>query len=172
MKHFIKLATLAIAMFTFSITSANAAPEMKKMGVVYPSKIMAETAQRDKIIAKLQQEFKKRSDELQALQFQINKSNKKLSRDTEMMSPNEISILKRDVEVKIFEYKLKLKAFEDDNRRRQAEEQQAVVQKLGKVINSVAKKGGYDLVLNGDQIVYAKPGFDISDIVIKEISKK
>jgi outer membrane protein len=80
--------------------------------------------------------------------------------------------MKRQVEVKVSEYKLKRKAFEEDNRRRQGEEQQKALIVLRDVINNIAAQDDYDIILNGEQIVFSKTTLDISDRVIKEISKK
>ena len=72
----------------------------------------------------------------------------------------------------VSEYKLKGKAFEEDQRRRQGEEQQKTLALVRDVINKLAKDDGYDLILNGEQIVFTKPELDISDKVIQEISTK
>lgn len=170
MKTFFKVVTLAVAMV--SVSTVNAAQESKKIAVVFPTKIMKQSPQREKTMKKLENEFKGRYEDLQALEKEITKIEKTLDRDAELMSASKVTGLKRKVEVKLSEYKLKRKAFEEDNRRRQGEEQQKALIQVREVINAVALKGGYDLILNGEQIVYSKPALDISDIIIKEISKK
>lgn len=170
MKKFFKVATLAVAMV--SLSTANAAQETKKIGVVFPTKIMQQSPQREQTIKKLESEFKGRYEDLQALEKEITKIESTLERDAELMAAAEVTTLKRKIEVKLSEYKLKRKAFEEDNRRRQGEEQQKAMLMVRDVINAVAKKEGYDLILNGEQIVFSKTELDISDIVIKEISKK
>ena len=170
MKTFFKVVTLAVAMVSVSV--ANSAQAAQKIGVVFPSKIMKESPQREKIIKKLEGEFKGRYDELQELEKGIKKIETTLKRDAELMNDSDVTSLQRKGEVKMSEYKLKRKAFEEDNRRRQGEEQQKALLIVKDVIDAVAKKGGYDLILNGEQIVFAKPALDISDVVIKEISKR
>ncbi|MEH6453989.1 MAG: OmpH family outer membrane protein, partial [Psychromonas sp.] len=90
----------------------------------------------------------------------------------ELMKASDVTKLQRQAEVKVSEYKLKRKAFEEDNRRRQGEEQQKALKLVKEVIDKVAAKGKYDLILNAEQVVFAKPGIDISDAVIKEMSKR
>ncbi len=169
MKTFLKVATLAVAMISASATSAA---ETQKIGVVFPSKIMKESPQRDRIIKKLEAEFKARYEALQALEKEITKLEKGLKRDAELMNNDEVTAMQRKVEVKLSEYKLNRKAFEEDNRRRQGEEQQKALIVVRSVIDTIAKEQGYDIILNGEQIIFAKPGYDISDIIIEEISKK
>jgi len=170
MKAFFKVVSLAVTLVCVSYM--NAAQAAQKIGVVYPSKIMQESPQRDKIIKKLENEFKGRYQALQALEAEINKLDKTLKRDAELLSKEKVTDMKRQAEVKVSEYQLKRKAFEEDNRRRQGEEQQKALVVLRDVINKIAKKDGYDIILNGEQIVFAKPAMDISERVIKEISKK
>jgi len=170
MKTFFKVVTLAAAIV--SVSMVNAAQVSSKVGVVFPNKIMKQSPQREKTIKKLENEFKGRYEDLQMLEKDITKIETTLKRDAELMSADKITTLKRKVEVKLSEYKLKRKAFEEDNRRRQGEEQQKALIQIREVINAEALKGGYDLILNGEQIVYSKPALDISDIIIKEISKK
>ncbi|PKG39914.1 OmpH family outer membrane protein [Psychromonas sp. Urea-02u-13] len=169
MKTFLKAATLAVAMI--SVPAVNAA-EVQKVGVVFPSKIMKESPQRERIIKKLEAEFKARYEALQSLEKEITKLEKSLKRDAELMNNDEVTAMQRKVEVKLSEYKLNRKAFEEDNRRRQGEEQQKALVVVRDVIDAVAKEQGYDIILNGEQIVFAKPAYDISDVVIEEISKK
>lgn len=170
MKGFFKVVTLAVALVAVPYT--NAAQAAQKIAVVYPSKIMQESPQREKIIKKLEKEFKGRYQALQALEGQIKKLEKTLQRDAELLGKDKVTDMERQVEVKVSEYKLKRKAFEEDNRRRQGEEQQKALLVLREVINAVAAKDGYDIILNGEQIVFSKATLDISERVIKEISKK
>ncbi|HEY5715822.1 MAG TPA: OmpH family outer membrane protein [Psychromonas sp.] len=170
MKTFFKVVSLAVTLV--SVSYLNAAQAAQKIAVVYPSKIMQESPQRDKIIKKLESEFKSRYQDLQVLENEITKLEKTLKRDAELMGKDKATEMKRQAEVKLSEYNLKRKAFEEDNRRRQAEEQQKAVALLRDVVDQIAAKEGYDLILNGEQIVFAKTALDISDRVIKEISKK
>ncbi|AGH81978.1 outer membrane chaperone Skp [Psychromonas sp. CNPT3] len=169
MKGLFKVMMLSVAILA---TSSVFAADAQKIGVVYPSKIMKESPQRARIIKKLESEFKGRYQALQALEKKITKYETTLKRDSELMKPAEVTAIQRKIQVKMSEYKINRKAFEEDNRRRQGEEQQKALIVVRDVINSVAKKGHYDLILNGEQIIFATPAYDISDLVIQEISKK
>ena len=169
MKTFLKAATLAVAMMSVSAVSVA---ETQKIGVVFPSKIMKESPQRERIIKKLEAEFKPRYEALQKLEKEITDLEQKLKRDGELMDKSAITAMKREAEVKLSEYKLNRKAFEEDNRRRQGEEQQKALIVVRNVIDAIAKQDNYDIILNGEQIVFAKPDYDISDLIIEEISKQ
>ena len=169
MKTFFKAVTLAVAMI--SVPMANAA-DAQKIGVVSVAKIMKESPQLDSIIKKLDAEFKVRYEAIQALGEEINKIETTLKRDGELMSANDVADLQRKREVKVSEYQITSKAFQEDSRRRQAEEQQKAMLVVREVIQEVAKNQGFDIILNGEQVVFVKPAIDISDIIIEEISKK
>lgn len=170
MKSFFKAVTLAVTLVFVPYT--NAAQAEQKIAVIYPSKIMQESPQRNKIIKKLEDEFKGRYQALQLLESEIKDLEKTLKRDGELLGKDKVTAMKRQAEVKVSEYKLKRKAFEEDNSRRQGEEQQKALVVLRDVINKIAAQDDYDIILNGEQIVFSKPALDISDRVIKEISKK
>ncbi|TEW51590.1 OmpH family outer membrane protein [Psychromonas algicola] len=169
MKIFFKIITLAAIAASMSVAQAA---EIQKIGVVFPSKVMSQSPQRARMIKKLEAEFKDRYTELQTLGQSIKDIEEKIKRDGELLSTEERTALQRQHQVKVSEYKLKGKAFEEDQRRRQGEEQQKTLTLVREVINNLAKEGGYDLILNGEQIVFTKPELDISDKVIQEISTK
>lgn len=168
MKTLFKVLTLAAMV---SVTTVNAA-EAQKIGIVFPSKVMQESPQRERIVKKLESEFKGRYKALQTRETKIQNLEKKIKKDGELLSSKELTALQRKIEVQISEYKLDRKAFEEDNRRRQGEEQQKILVIMRNAIDSVAKQGGYDIILNGEQTVFSKPALDISDKVIKQISNK
>lgn len=170
MKTFFKVVTLAVVMASSSV--ANAVPQIQKLAVVFPSKIMQQSPKLEQIKKKLSEEFKARIEALKKMEKEINKIEEKLKRDSALMADSDVITLQRKMEVELSEYKLKRKAFEEDKRRRQREEQQKAFIQISEVIDAVAIKEGFDIVLNGEQIVFSKPELDISDIVIKEISKK
>ena len=108
MKTFLKVITLTAAMVSISAVQAE---EAQKIGVVYPSKIMQESPQRDRIIKKLEAEFKDRYTELQSIEKEIKSLETKIKQDGELLSNNELTTLQRKIEVKVSEYKLNRKAF-------------------------------------------------------------
>ena len=133
---------------------------------------MKESPQRERSVKKLDKEFKSRYKKIQSLEKSIKKLADKLKRDAELLSKSDYTKMKRDYEVKVSDYKLKRAAFEEDSRQRQGEEQRKTLKLLNQIIEAIAKKEGYDMILNGEQMIFAKEKYDISDQVIKEMSKK
>ena len=169
MKIFLKIMTLLTVMVL--MPNVHAATT-QKIGVVFPTKVMSESPQRASIIKKLEIEFKDRYVVLQSLGKSIQALEAKIKQDGELLSTEERTALQRQIQVKVSEYKLKRKAFEEDNRRRQGEEQAKIAAIVRDVISEIAKKDNYDLILNGEQVIFSKPAFDISGQVIQKISTK
>ncbi|WP_232800439.1 OmpH family outer membrane protein [Motilimonas sp. E26] len=169
MKQLIKAVSLSLALVAGSFSSAALAAE--KIAVVFPAEIFQQLPQKDQIIEKLKKEFQPRINEMKSLENKIKAKQEKEKRDAELMSNDNKTKLSREIQSLVSEYQLKLKAFEEDNRRRQGEEQNKMREKVVKAIDAVAKREGYDLVLNGEAAIFAKPSLDISKKVIAEIGK-
>jgi len=169
MKTFFKVITLAAAMASISTVQAA---DVQKIGVVFPSKVMQESPQRDRTIKKLESEFKSRYEKLQASEKEIKNLENKIKKDHELLSKKDLTELQRKIESKVSDYKLTRKAYAEDRQRRLREEQQKETSAFLDVIDAVAKEGKYDLILNGEQSLFVKPELDISNKVIQKFSTK
>ncbi len=160
-----------ITMVLMAGTFATAAEAAQKIAVVFPAEVFQQLPQRDQIIKTLKKEFQPRVNELQKLEKKIKGIQEKQQRDAALLSGKEKTKMARDIESFMSDYQLKRKAFEEDNRRRQGEEQNKLRTKVMKAIDAVAKKEGYDLVVNGEGVLFAKPDVDISSKVVDQVSK-
>ncbi len=165
MKKFLKATTLAL-MLGSSFTAAAAG-----YAVVDTAKILQQLPQREAIGKKLSQEFQPRAAELNKLQKQLVELNQKRQRDAALMTPQESTDLIRKLEQLDAQLKLKGKAFKEDQQRRGQEENNKLILLLQKAVETVAKRGGYDIVLARQAALYVTPERDISDKVIEELSK-
>ncbi|RJG49071.1 OmpH family outer membrane protein [Motilimonas pumila] len=170
MKKLFKAASLSLALIAGSFSSVAMAAD--KIAVVFPNEIFQQMPQKDQIINKLKKEFQPRINEMKSLEKKIKSKQEKEKRDGALMSDKDKTKLSREIQSLVADYQLKLKAFEEDNRRRQAEEQNKMREKVVKAIEAIAKREGYDLVVNGEAAVFAKPSLNISDKVVAEIGKR
>lgn len=169
MKQLLKAAGLSLALIAGTFSSAAMASE--KIVVVFPAEIFQQLPQKDQVVNQLKKEFQPRINELKALEGKIKSKREKYQRDAELMKEADRTKLERELDSLGADYQLKAKAFEEDNRRRQGEEQNKIREKVMKAIDAVAKREGYDIVLNGETTVFVKPTLDISKDVIAEIGK-
>ena len=87
------------------------------------------------------------------------------------MSADERTKMQRKLAELQADYNLKGQALQEDQRRRFSEEQKKVLEKIQTAVDGIAKSQGYDLVLNGQAVVYGSDKVDISSQVIQQVSK-
>ncbi len=165
MNKWIKAASLGLILSTASV----AAHASQKVGYVIINAVMQELAESSDVSGRLQNEFKDRIGELQALEKRVQPMIEKLNRDGELMTQDERRKVEREIQSIEADYKLKAQALQEDQRRRGAEEEQQMVVKLRAAIEKVAEKEGYDLVVDANAVLYSDDAHDLSDKVIKAL---
>ncbi|MCW8331342.1 OmpH family outer membrane protein [Photobacterium sp. SDRW27] len=168
MKQWIKAASLSLVILSSSMY-AHAAEAAQKVGYVATSQAMAQLAKRYNVAEKLRGEFKDRIDELRGIESRMKTKVDKMKRDGELMSSSERTKLQREMASLESNYKLKAKALQEDQRRRGAEEEQKLVQKIRQAIQDVAKREGYDIIVDANAVLYASPKDDLSSKVISAV---
>jgi outer membrane protein len=164
----IKAAGLGLLVMTSSFF-ANAAEAAQKIGYVNTAQVFQALPQREVVAQKLQDEFKDKSAELQAIQAKGKSKVEKLKRDGELMSQDDIDKLRLEIGQLENELKLKAQSFEKLRQRRQAEEEQKLFKTIQDAINKVAEKKGFDMVLEQQAVRFSKPENDISKAVIDSL---
>ncbi len=133
--------------------------------------VFEQLPQREQISNALKTEFGDRMAEVQKLQEDLRGLLEKQQRDAALMSETQKTELVRKMESLKADYQLKGKALDEDLRRRQGEEQNKLLVKVQKAINTIAEKEKYDMVLQRGAVVYVKPAADISSKVVEALSK-
>jgi len=141
-----------------------------KIGFVNSARVLQEAPQAEQARVKLQSEFEPRDKKILSMQKALKKLEDKMNRDAAAMSEsvkkkNERNILamKRDV-------KRAQEEFNEDLNLRRNEELNTLQQKVYDAIVSLAKDESYDVIL-GDSVMFASKRVDITDKVIKRLSK-
>ena len=169
MNKALQVASLALAMMA-SGYSAQAAAETK-IAVVNVARILHEIPQSKAIESQLKAEFSGRISEMQRLESEGQSLAAKLKKDESFMSADERTKLQRRLAELQADFNLKGQALQEDQRRRFGEEQKKVFDKVQTAIDAIAKSQGYDLVLNGQAVVFGDGKLDITDQVIQQVSK-
>ncbi len=171
MKKMMKAAGLGLVILSSSLvaTAANAA---QKIGYLNTAMVFQNLPQREVIAKKLHDEFKDKTDELDAIKAKAQKKIEKLKRNAALMTDADKNALTQEIRDLESDYKDKGRALEKASSRREAEERQKLLQKIDKATKVIAKKDGYDLIVDVHTLVYAKPDYDISKAVIAEIAKE
>jgi outer membrane protein len=163
-----KAAGLGLVVLTSSLF-AHAAEAAQKIGYVNTIQVFQELPQREAVLQKLQEEFKDKAAELQAIQAEAAKKMEKLQRDGELLGTEEIEKLRIEIGQLDSNYKIKGQALEKASQRRESEEKQKLFKLIQDAVKTVAEKEGYDIIIDIQAVGYAKPEFDISESVIQSL---
>jgi len=148
---------------------ANAAEAAQKIGYINTAQVFQALPQREVVLQKMQEEFKDKAAELQAIQADAKTKIEKLKRDGQLMGQDEVEKLRIEIGQLDSKYKIKAQALEQASARREAEEKQKLFKVIQDAVKKVAEKEGYDIVLDTSSMQYGKPEHNLSEKVIKAI---
>lgn len=158
----------AAALFAGCCLASGALAEgVQKLGFIDTERVYRESKQAQRIQADLQKEFGARQAKLQKMQEDGEALEKSLTSGKMSRSEREAALKQLGGIVQEFRFE-QAKLLEDYNLRRN-EEFAALQQNANRVIVDLAKKEGYDLIIQ--EAVYVTGKFDITDQVIKQLNK-
>lgn len=167
----LKRALLAVsAVVLMTVFSAPQAAEYK-IGFVEVARILAQAPQIAAIRDKLKKEFSRRDEELLAQGKEIKALSDQLSKDGKVMSESEAARLEKDILARRRKLKNAQTAFQEDLNLRQNEELQKIRKQIAEIIQTIAKDGGYDLVLESG-VVFASDRANITDQILDRMKKE
>ena len=137
--------------------SASAVAADFKIGLVSPARILAESAPAVAAQEKLKTYFKKREDELNRDIRDFRTRAQKFEKDAPVMTDSERDIARRQ------------RALVEERNQRANEESQIILQRANRIIQDIAKKQKYDLIIQ--DAIWVSPKVDITEQVIKELNK-
>lgn len=159
--------TLAAALL---LASASTYANELKIGFVSTERIFREAAPAVRALKKLEKEFANRDAELQKLAKQGKDLQTSLEKDGVTMSESdrrnkegELARVNRDLQ-------RMQREFREDLNLRKNEELAQVLERANKVIQEIAEKEKYDLILQ--EAVFRSPRIDITEKVIKALADK
>ncbi|AUH01787.1 molecular chaperone Skp [Pectobacteriaceae bacterium CE70] len=139
-----------------------------KIAIVNISSIFQQLPQRETVAKQLENEFKGRASELQAMERDLQGKMQKLQRDGSTMKASDRSKMEKAIMAQRKEFSTKAQAFDQDNRRRQVEERNKILSRIQDAVKAVAKKQGYDIVIDANAIAYADNAKDITADVLTQ----
>ena len=162
-----KIATLLVALVSM-LPSAYAAASEVKIGYVNTPRIFRDAPAAQKAAKRLESEFAKRDQDLQATAKRLQSMQDNLEKNGVTMSETERNNKQRDLNELSREFQRKQREFREDYSIRQNEENAAIIDRANKAIKQIAEAEKFDLILQ--DAVWASPKLDITDKVIKALS--
>jgi len=159
---------LASLMSTLLFVAGEAAAELK-VGYVNTQRIFRDAPAAQKAGKKLEGEFAKRDQDLQAMAKQIQALQANLEKNSVTMAETERRAKEKEFAETSREFQRRQREFREDLNLRQNEENAAVIEKANKAIKQIAETDKFDLILQ--DVVWVSPRLDITDRVIKALAE-
>jgi len=153
--------TVVTALMLAFLLVSGSAMAATKVGYVEVAKVLQASPQVKAIKERIRKEFAKRDDQLVAEQKKLKKLKEKLTRDAAIMSEAETKRLERDIIARTRKLKNAQSEFQEDLALRQNEELGKLRKVISEVVIKVAKRGGYDMILESG-VVWAADKVNIT----------
>jgi outer membrane protein len=160
---------LLISLFLLMLAQGQALANDLKIGYVNTERLFRDSPLAVKTLKKLEQEFAKRDQDIQKMvkqareaQQTLDKENLTTSEAEKVRKGRELAAMTREIQRAQREYR------EDINQRRN-EEFSAIQEKARKLIQDIAEREKFDLIL--ENAIHASPRVDITDRIMKLLER-
>ena len=161
-----KLVTGLILLSTLVSTNVFAAE--LKVGVVSVERILTEAPQVDAVNTSMLERFGPQRDELQKMEKEITKMQENYKRNELVMTEDKLNDLKKEIITKIQMLKQQEALLTQEVGTVRNQELAVLQQQVRGIIDDIAKKGKYSLVLS-EGVAYADEKLDITDKVLDQM---
>ncbi len=148
-----------------ALMSANVIAAGIKIGVVSVERILTEAPQVDAVNTSMLERFGPQRDELQNAEKEITKMNENYKRNELVMTEDKLNELKKEIIMKIQRLKQKEAQLTQEVGTVRNQELAVLQQQVRGIIDDIAKKGKYSLVLS-EGVAFSDPKLDITDKVL------
>ena len=161
-----KLATAAWLLVAAAVVQAQ---EMK-IGFVNSDRVLREAVPAKAAQTRLEGEFSKRQKEGEDAANKLKIAADKLDKDAPTLSEAERNRRQRELVDQDRELQRKRREFQEDLNQRKNEELASVVERANKVVKQIYDSEKFDIILQGDVVIFASARVDITDKVIKALN--
>ena len=165
-----RVARHAAAACVFADAAAGAQAQELKIGFVNSDRVLREATLAKAAQTRLEAEFSKRQKEGEDAANRLKVAADKLDKDSPTLAESERGRRQRDLVEQDRELQRKRREFQEDLNQRKNEELASVVERANKVVKQIYDSEKYDLILQGDVVIFAGPRVDITDKVIKALN--
>jgi len=164
-------ALLLMGVFFVSASAYSAADI--KIGYIDMQKAIQTTSAGKKAKKNLEKEFKKRKKELEKRQADIKKMGKDLEKKSMALSDDVRLKKQQELQKEMVGYQELVGKSQVDIQKKERDLTMPIIKKLRKIIDKIAKKDGYTMILEKSEqgVLWAKKDVDITERVIKEFEK-
>lgn len=161
---------LALAALVLLVNGSVAVSQEIKIGFVSTERVFREAAPAVEALKRLEKEFAPREAEIKDVTEKARALKQKLEKESMTMSASERRNNETELGRLSRERQRLEREFREELNLRKNEELAAVLQRANKVIQEIAEKEKFDLILQ--EAVYRSPRLDITDKVIQALDNK
>lgn len=163
-----------LGLLVLAMTSAVALADDLKIGYVDMQKAIQNTAAGKKAKKELEDEFNKKKAELEKREKEIKKIGEDFEKRSMAMNEEARGKKQKEIQEEMRKYQELAAKSQMDIQKRERDLTQPIVTKLKSIIEEIAQKEGFAVVLERSEnsIMWAKKELDLTDRVIKEHDKK
>ena len=153
-----------------ALAAVGAQAQELKVGFVNSDRVLREAVPAKAAQTRLESEFSKRQKEGEDSANKLKAAADKLDKESPTLSESERNRRQRDLVEQDRELQRKRREFQEDLNQRKNEELASVVERANKVVKQIYESEKYDLILQGDVVIFASARIDITDKVIKALN--
>lgn len=144
-----------------------------KIGTVDLNRALNEVEEGKQAKAKLEREFKAKKSELDTMKNELQAMGAELEKQGQLLSNEALKEKRENYQRKFIEYQQKARDYTEELARQEGESTGKIIGKLRTVVERIAQRDGYTLILEKSQgaVVYGPSSADITDQVIKQYNK-
>ena len=171
-KLLLSIITAATFLTAGSALAEPAAGANLKIGVIDVQQILQKSPQISVINSQLTKDFKPRQDKIVAAQKDLQAEVDKLNKNANVMSDADRNKLQDQINADKANVQGMAISLQRDLQQAQNKAMQDFMNQLTAVVNDVAKKGNYDLILQRAGVPYANNNLDVTALVLSQLQKK
>ncbi len=141
-----------------------------KVGIVDLHKVLQESSQAKVISKRLEGQFKPRQEKLFASQKQLKSDAEKLRRDATLMTAAQKTTLQNKVIQEQRTLEQSGAKYQEDLNKAQNQAMQEFFAKVKVALDKIAQQGGYDIILQKENVPYSSPDMDITKQLIAALA--
>ena len=167
------ISTVSITLvILFFLTDSLFAADVAKIGVIDLQKILETSGAGKSIQAELKKQKEQMESDLKQKGAEIENINKRLERESMVMSKEMREEKEREQRIKINDFKSLQKKYRSDLQKLEVEMMNQLQQDIKELVDGIGKKEGYLLIINKYSVLYSPGSIDITEDLIKKLNAK
>ncbi|EYF04333.1 OmpH family outer membrane protein [Chondromyces apiculatus] len=151
----------------FVLASAGEAAAQNRIGVVDLQHSVMQTEDGIRAQATLKKVFDKRQQDLDAKQNDLQRAREDIERQARVLSREALQKRMEDWQRQMVELQTVFVDYNKELQKRQGELTAPIIKKMMMIINRVAKKQGFELIIDKQAAPYARPDLDLTEQVVQ-----